>query len=142
MIYKAKENKTYKIKSGWIALWMVKDISKILKEKEIKIEKNDIIVMYSDWITEAINKPQKDWNEIMFWEDRLVEVINSSPNWENNIKTANSVFNNITINLSKFMWYKHCQLDDITLAVLHYKWEDNKKSYSEIPEEFITEWNW
>gem|GEM_PF-1229941 len=39
---------------------MVKDISKILKEKEIKIEKNDILVMYSDGITEAINKPKKD----------------------------------------------------------------------------------
>lgn len=144
MIYKHKENKTYKIKSGWIALWMIKDISKILKEKEIKFEKNDIIVLYSDWITEAINKPEKNGEEIMFWETRLIDAITNAPNWKDNIKSANSVFNNISIELSKFMWYKHCQLDDITLAVLHYKWEENniKKEYQEIPKDFITEWSW
>jgi serine phosphatase RsbU (regulator of sigma subunit) len=39
---------------------MIKDASKLLKEQEIKFEENDIIVMYSDGITEAINKPIKD----------------------------------------------------------------------------------
>jgi serine phosphatase RsbU (regulator of sigma subunit) len=39
---------------------MVKNASKLLKEQEIKFEVNDIIVMYSDGITEAINKPSKD----------------------------------------------------------------------------------
>ena len=143
MIYKFRENKTYKIKSGWIALWMIKDTSKWLKEKEIKFEKNDIIVMYSDWITEAINKPKKDWTEIMFWENRLIEAIDNAPNWNNDKKTSNSVFNNITIELSKFMWYKHCQLDDVTLAVIHYNWEDEKENkYTSILSDFVTEWNW
>jgi len=138
MIYKAKSNKTYKIKSGWIALWMVKDISKILKEKEIKIEKNDILVMYSDGITEAINKPKKDWTEIMFWEDRLVDAIENSPE-----KTTSSIFKNITIELSKFMWYKHTQLDDVTLAVIHYKWEEGESNIDDtINKDFITEWKW
>ncbi len=143
MIYKAKEKKTYKIKSGWIALWMIKDITKLIKEKEIKIEKNDIIVLYSDWITEAINRPSKDWKESMFWEERLIESINSAPEWTDKIKTASSVFNNITIELSKFMWYKHAQLDDITLATIHYKWEEKQEfEHKEIPKEFITEWHW
>ena len=39
MIYKHQKNKCYKIKSGWVALGMIKDISKILKEREIKIWK-------------------------------------------------------------------------------------------------------
>ncbi|MBT3726387.1 SpoIIE family protein phosphatase [bacterium] len=39
---------------------MMKDCSKILKEKEISFEENDIIVLYSDGITEAINRPIKD----------------------------------------------------------------------------------
>jgi len=39
---------------------MIKDVSKLLKEQEIKFEPNDIIVLYSDGITEAINKPTKD----------------------------------------------------------------------------------
>lgn len=146
MIYKQSLNKTFRIKSWWVALWMIKDISKLLKEKEVKFEEWDIIVLYSDGITEAINKPKRDWTEELFWEDRLEQVINNSPNmeWEN-YKTAMSVFNNITINLSKFMWYKHVQLDDVTLAVVQYK----PKNYNEdndfnenIKSDYITEWNW
>lgn len=146
MIYKQNKNKAYKIKSGWVALWMIKDISTLIKEKEINFEINDIIVLYSDWVTEAINKSSKDWFEEMFWEQRLIEAIEHAPNWVwKNYKTANSVFNNITIELSKFMWYKHTQLDDITLAVMHYKWElikNEEDLHNNIRQDFITEWNW
>jgi len=146
MIYKYKQNKTFRIKSWWIALWMIKDASKLLKEQEIKFEENDIIVMYSDGITEAINKPIKDWTEEMFLEDRLQECIQNAPNinWKN-YKSARSVFNNITIELSKFMWYNHVQLDDVTLAVIHYKPKDFNPDLDfpeEIRDDFITEWNW
>lgn len=146
MIYKYKQNKTFRIKSGWIALWMVKNASKLLKEQEIKFEENDIIVMYSDWITEAINKPSKDWSEQMFLEDRLEECIQNAPNMNGkDYKTARSVFNNITIELSKFMWYNPVQLDDVTLATIHYKPEDFDESNDfpeEIKKDFITERNW
>jgi serine phosphatase RsbU (regulator of sigma subunit) len=146
MIYKHKQNKTFKIKSGWVALGMIQNISKLLKEKEIRFEPNDIIVLYSDWITEAINKTKKDGSEEMFWEERLIESINNAPIVDNQkYKSARSVFNNITIDLSQFMWYKHSQFDDITLAVLHYKDQDFSKvnNFSEeIKEDFITEWNW
>lgn len=147
MIYKADVKKCFRIKSGWIALGMTKDISKILKEQEVKFEKNDIIVLYSDGITEAINQNKKDWNESMFLENRLQMSIEKSPeiviNWEK-IKTARWVFNNITIELSKFMWYKYRQYDDITLVVVAYTWGEKLEwDFSEnIPEEFITEWNW
>lgn len=146
MIYKYKQNKTFRIKSWWIALWMVKNASKLLKEQEIKFEENDIIVMYSDGITEAINKPVKDGTEQMFLEDRLEECIQNSPNvnWKD-YKSARSVFNNITIELSKFMWYNPVQLDDITLATIHYKPKDfnaNDDFPEEIKKDFITEWNW
>lgn len=145
IIYKHNLWKCFLIKSWWLALWMTKDISKVVKEQEIKFEENDIIVMYTDWITEAINQSKKDWNEQMFWEERLKKAIENSPNlsWTN-IKTARWVFNNITIELSKFMWYKHIQHDDMTLVVIHYKWNKNIENDfpSEISEEFITEWNW
>jgi hypothetical protein len=43
------------------------------------------------------------------------------------------------------MWYKPAQLDDITLAVIHYKPKDFESS-TDFPEiikdDFITEWNW
>lgn len=146
MIYKQEKKKCYKIKSGWLALWMIKDISKLLKEKEIAFVPGDIAVLYSDWITEAINKSKKDWNEKMFWEDRLIEAIENSPNMNGkDYKTARSVFNNITINLSKFMWYKPSQFDDITLTVIQYKTEDyiaENDFNPEIWEWLITEWKW
>ncbi len=146
IIYKQKLNKTFKIKSGWVALWMVKDISKILKEVEIKVDPGDIIVLYSDWVTEAINKPRKDWTEELFWEDRIIKAIQSAPNlpWEY-YKTSISVYKSISMELSKFMWYKHTQLDDITLWVIQIKpkWFDTKKDFDlEISKEFIAEWNW
>lgn len=146
MIYKQSSKKTFRIKSGWVAIWMIKDISKIIKEQEIKFEKWDIIVLYSDWITEAINKPKRDWTEELFWENRLEDAINQAPNMqEKGYKSARSIFNNITINLSKFMWYKHTQLDDVTLAVIQYKPDDFDKTndFEEvISKDFITEWNW
>jgi serine phosphatase RsbU (regulator of sigma subunit) len=45
---------------------MTKNIHKLLKEREIQFEKNDIIILYSDGITEAIDRPKKDGKEHMF----------------------------------------------------------------------------
>lgn len=144
IVYKHELKKCFLVKSGWLALWMTKDVHKILKEQEIKFEKNDIAVLYSDWITESINQNKKDWNEQMFGEKRIIEAIEKSPEVYWNKKTARWVFNSITIELSRFMWYKHKQLDDITLVVLHYNWNDIIENDFEenISEEFITEWNW
>lgn len=83
---------------------MVKDISNILQEREIKFEKNDIIVLYSDGITEAINNSEKNGDEQMYGEERLINAVMKTPFLPNQkIKTAQSVFNNITIELSQFM---------------------------------------
>ncbi len=146
LIYKNKNKKCYKIKSWWVALWMVKNIGKLLKEREVKFEKNDIIILYSDWITEAINQPKRDWNEIMFWENRLIEAIEQTKIEKNkNYKSASKVFNNITTQLSKFMWYNFVQLDDITLTVIQYKDENHGKNewdFKKIDKDFITQWNW
>lgn len=146
MVYKQENKKCYKIRSWWLALWMIKDISKLLKEKEISFVPWDIAILYSDWITEAINRPKRDWTEIMFWEDNLVKAIEEAPNmkWKE-YKTARSIYNNITIHLSKFMWYKPLQLDDVTLAVIQYKTEDyiEENDFSdEIVDDLLAEWKW
>jgi hypothetical protein len=82
----------------------------------------------------------------MFWEQRLINAIEQSPNIPNKkYKSSRSIFNNITIELSQFMWYKHVQLDDVTLATIHYKWVDFDIAHDfdrEITGDFITEWNW
>jgi len=147
IIYKHALKKCFTVKSWWVALWMTKNIHKIIKESEIEIWINDVIVLYTDWITEAINQKVKNWNEQMFWEKRLIEAIEKTPLIRNNnieLKTAQSVFNNITIEFSRFWWYKNIQLDDITLVVAHYKWNQEiiENTSKEISEDFITEWNW
>lgn len=146
IIYKNKTQRCHMIKSGWLALWMTKNIHKLLKEREIQFDINDIIVLYSDGITEAIDKPRKDGSEEMFWETKLIHAVERAPNmkWKEH-KSAISVFNSITIELSKHMWYKHAQLDDITLTVLHYKDKNYKREEdfgTKISEEFVTEWKW
>lgn len=137
IVYKASKKKTFKIKSGGVALGMTKNISKILKESQLAIEKDDIIVLYTDGITEA--RKGKSESDMMLGIDRFMEIIENAP-----VKTAQGVFNNITIELSKFMGYGHRQFDDITLIVMHYKGDkavENNVS-PHIPSQFITEWNW
>ncbi|MDQ7009749.1 MAG: PP2C family protein-serine/threonine phosphatase [Candidatus Gracilibacteria bacterium] len=146
MIYKHKQKKCFRIKSGGVALGMIKNIHKLIKEQQVSFEPNDIIVLYSDGITEAINKPKRDGNEIMFGEDRLQEVIQNSPNISGkDYKSARTVFNNITIKLSQYMGYNPLQLDDITLATIEYKADDYNSEEDiplEIPKDLITQWKW
>ena len=80
----------------------------------------------------------------MFGEELLVKAIEESPNI-NGIKTARSIFKNISISLSKFMGYQHVQLDDITLVTIQYISPEYKKENDcseEMTEDFITEWKW
>jgi serine phosphatase RsbU (regulator of sigma subunit) len=148
LVYKSKQKKCYKIKSWGLALWMTKNIHKLIKEQEVMFEQDDIIVLYTDWITEAKRKDTDgEWE--MYWESALVNSIEKAPEinvWNRTTKTAKSVFNNITIELSKFLGYKHTQHDDITLTVIHYKWEweiqDNLPEPENIEDTFITEWSW
>ena len=53
LVYKLKENKIYKLKSGGVAIGMVKDSSKILKEQRIAFDPGDLIILYTDGISEA-----------------------------------------------------------------------------------------
>jgi len=146
MIYKNKSNKCFKIKSGWVALGMTKNIHKLLKEREISFEENDIIILYSDGITEAINQSKRDGNETMFGEDRLIEAIEKAPEIGTmRLKTARSVFKNISISLSQFMWYKHLQLDDITLVTIQYvsdRYKKDEDCSEMMSDELITDWQW
>lgn len=148
IIYKDKLQKCFKIKSWWLALGMVKDISKVTQEREVQFEENDIVVLYSDWVTDSINNNDISNVKERFWEARIINAIEKSPiiQWKK-YKTARWVFNNISVELSKFMWYKHYQVDDITLVVLQYKPKDYEQA-SDFSEDVLndksimTEWNW
>lgn len=140
LVYKAKQNKVFKVKTWWVALGMMRDSSKILKEQQIAFEVNDIIILYTDGISEA--RYRSEQNGILFSVDRIVESINKSES-----KTAEAIFEKITIDLSAFMGYKHKQYDDITLAVVQYLPDQMlARTILDIPDRLdqtsITEWNW
>lgn len=123
---------------------MIKDAHKLLKEREISFEPNDVIILYSDGITEAINQNKKDGNERMFGEELLVKAIEEAPNM-GSIKTARSIFRNISISLSQFMGYQHIQLDDITLVTIQYispEYKRDSDCSEEMGDDFVTEWKW
>ena len=116
---------------------MVKDISKALREENVQIDIDDIIVLYTDGITEARLNSKQDG--LLFGVDRLIDAIDRTQQ-----KTAQNVFNNITIELSKFMGYIHVQYDDITLIVMRYKGTFNTTQTPDQPlqKDYITEWDW
>ena len=140
LVYKKKENKIYKVKSGGIALGMMKDSSKILKEQQIAYEPGDVIVLYTDGISEARYQSQQEG--MLFGVDRIIESMNKTE-----IKSAEMLFRQISIDLSAWMGYKYKQYDDISLVVVDYI-DDGKspETFIDIPQKidssYITEWNW
>lgn len=119
---------------------MMRDSSSILKEQQIVFAPDDVIILYTDGISEA--RYRSEQNGILFGIDRIVDAVVKSEN-----KTAESIFQKITIDLSAFMGYKHKQYDDITLIVVRYLPSGTPgKTIADIAEKIdfshITEWNW
>ncbi len=83
-----------------------------LKEMEIQLKNNDIIICYSDGITEAKNHKEED-----FGYDRLDTIVLS-----NREKSLDLISNAVMKELSLFS-KNHSQHDDITLVL--FKWNQN-----------------
>ena len=138
LVYKKMENRVYSIKSGGVAIGMIRDTSKILKEQKIALDPEDIIVLYTDGVSEARHQSKQDG--MLFGVDRIIESINRTEQ-----KSAETIFQRITIDLSAFMGYHHVQYADITLMVIEYKRNGVKiitDLQDRIPASHITEWNW
>lgn len=84
------------MKSGGVALGMIKDSTKILKEQQIAFVPGDVIILYTDGISEA--RYRSEQNGILFGVDRIIESIIKLEN-----KTAENIFRQITIDLSAWM---------------------------------------
>lgn len=138
LLYSKRENKVFKIKTGWVALGMMRDASKLYKEQQIRFEPEDIIILYTDGVTEARYRSEQNW--LLFGIDKMVESILKVPE-----KTADNIFRQITIDLSAHMGYKHKQYDDISLFVARYaggSGSTNTAAHELIDQSNITEWNW
>lgn len=96
------------ILSGGIALGMIPDNSKVIKEQEIKLNDHDYIVLYSDGITEAKGK-----NGELYGLDRLKAAVSDyAPQY-----SAEGVNFHIAKDVSNFMEGME-QKDDMSLIVI------------------------
>ena len=106
------------IKSWWIALKMVQEIGYLIEEKELIFEKWDVIILYSDRITEWKNQ---FWE--MYWLKKLINVLETYWSWD-----IENIFDWFTSDYSEFVW-SHPQEDDLTIFILKntgHHWKEPK----------------
>lgn len=110
LVYRSGEGVTESIVTGGIALAMSPDISKIAKEKEIVLNDQDIILLYSDGITEAVNSRGE-----LFGLDRLKESLTRNASLGSSLK----VFEGVSRDVVSYV-EDTAQKDDMTLLVMRY----------------------
>jgi len=106
--YQAKKKKVELCASGGVALGMVDDISGVLEEREICLEKGDSLVLYSDGITEMKNC-QKEF----FGLDRLMEAVEKKQSLEGAEVMVKAILSEV-----RGFQGKAVQEDDVTLMVM------------------------
>jgi sigma-B regulation protein RsbU (phosphoserine phosphatase) len=105
IIYKASEDRVFEKNVKGPAIGFLEDYS--YKEGKIELDSKDVLVYYTDGITECENS-QKD----MFGVERLKEII-----YENRKESSERIKETILLEIKKFR-DGHDQLDDITLIVV------------------------
>jgi sigma-B regulation protein RsbU (phosphoserine phosphatase) len=110
LIYRASEGVCEALATGGIALGMTDDVSAIVKEKELPLSKEDMVILYTDGIPEARNASGE-----MYTLDRLKTAINTHAHLGNSQK----LFEKLAQDLAEFVGDEE-QLDDITLLILRY----------------------
>lgn len=108
IVYRAKTGAVEATVSGGIALGMIADIRKIVKEQDVPLETGDVIVLYTDGVTEARNMKGE-----MFGLDRLKEAVALYAGQSD----AQFIIQSIAKDFSKFV-EEHVQEDDVTLLVV------------------------
>ena len=108
IVYSASTGRCDAIVSGGVALGMVPDNSKIIKEKNLALEEGDVVVLFTDGITEARN-PEGDLFGLENLKKAVVEYAQEY--------SADGINYHIARDVSNFM-KDHKQDDDMTLLVM------------------------
>ncbi len=108
IIYRAATGQIDCEVSGGIALGMVPDNSKIVKEKELHLNTGDVLVLYTDGITEA-----KNMSGELFGLEKLKATIGLHAGQGE----AVTIIQNIAKDFSRYV-EDHIQEDDVTLIVI------------------------
>lgn len=106
--YHAKDQKVTLTPAGGLALGMFPDIAKLLKLQEIVLEKDDVLVLYSDGIPESW-KNEKE----MYGMARFKRAVSDYSDLPSSIAIRNALLADV-----KEFSGKYKQMDDITLIVL------------------------
>lgn len=110
LIYRAGKGKCEVIATGGIALGMVPDNSKLIKELELPLEVGDVVILYTDGITEGRNMSGD-----MYKLDRLVKAVELYAAQY----SSDGIVNHVSQDYSRFV-EDHIQDDDVTLIAMKY----------------------
>ena len=111
LVYRKDSGQINDIISGGTALGMIEDVSKTAQEKDIVLNSGDMIVLYTDGITEARNSSQE-----LYGLERLKQSLFEYAQ----TYSATGVAHHISEDLAGFVG-DESQLDDITLLVIEKK---------------------
>ncbi|MFA5830079.1 MAG: SpoIIE family protein phosphatase [Candidatus Gracilibacteria bacterium] len=110
LVYRAHKGECEDKMAGGIALGMVADNSKIVKEVTLPLMKDDVIILYSDGLTEARNMAGE-----MFGLDRLKQAIQLyAPQYG-----PEGIVFHVARDFSRFV-QDHVQEDDVTLMAIRF----------------------
>ena len=107
LIYRAKTKKCEAIRAGGIVLGMLKKAEKFFKENQLTLDTDDVVVLYTDGVTECINSKGQ-----MLELQHLIPLVEKYGNL-----SAAEICNAIFSDLLRFMG-KTPQHDDITLVTM------------------------
>ena len=110
LIYRFKNSKVEVIKSGGFMLGILDNIQHLLAEKEIKLNTQDKILLYTDGVTDAMNAKGE-----RFGLDRLIKVLK-----DNGEKDIHTIIKSVKEKISDFVG-TNAQYDDITLVAIEVK---------------------
>jgi sigma-B regulation protein RsbU (phosphoserine phosphatase) len=104
--YVIRDGKILKLDKGGIILGVMNTVVPYIFE-EVELKKNDVIILYTDGVSEAMNLKNEEYSE-----EKLREVAKSLVN-----KTADEILNGIKEDVQIFT-QGNTQSDDITMIVI------------------------
>jgi len=108
VIYRAQTGKCEVRPTGGIALGMVPDNSKLIKELPVPLDVGDVVVLYSDGLTEGRNMAGE-----MYGLDRLVKAVERYAAEYG----SDGIVHHVSLDYSRFV-ENHKQDDDVTLIAM------------------------
>lgn len=130
LVYRAARGQCEVRMTGGIALGMIADNRKIVKELDLPLDKGDVIVLYTDGIAEARNMSGE-----MYGLERLKKAVELyAPQYG-----SEGIVYHVARDFSRYV-QEHIQEDDVTLIAIRYLGPDVKMDISSSQTPLSTNW--